>query len=215
MDNSQANQSAASPSPTPEPSSPTIATSFGPTISMKVNLEGRPVDNQSTKLFVGIFEGNLTSNPKFILSFSVDLPKDGTYANLSLAGLTAGNSYTALLKGSTQIATSIAFIMSPTVTNLNNGQSLNMLTGDLNEDNVVNASDLAIAQKALGATSKSTNWNENVDFNKDGIINSFDLIIISQNMDKAGASGTWTSPIPKVGSPAGSAQGGYWVWLPK
>lgn len=225
--NLQSNSPAGEPSPTPQPSTATIATSFGPTLSLKVKLEGRPENNQTTKLFVGIFEGAITANPKFILSFTLDLPADGTYTNLSLAGLTTGTQYTALLKGSAQIATSASFTMSPTISNLNDGQALDLTTGDLNEDNVINAADLSIAQKALGSTPKSSNWNSNADFNADGIINSFDLAIISRNMDKVGVSGAWTSPIPKVSTPSASLnnptpQGGiseetkgYWIWLPK
>ena len=175
-------------------SSPTIANSFGPTLSLKAILEGRPQGKLATKLFVGIMEGQLTSNPKFLLSFSINLPDNGTYSNLSLAGLSPGSKYTALLKGKAQIATSSAFIMSPTVTNLNNGQALNMLSGDLNEDNVVNLADLSIAQSG----------NKLADFNQDGIINTFDLAIIFKNMGQVGASGTWTSPIPKVATPSGN-----------
>lgn len=208
--------------PTPEPTT-TIATSFGPTLSLKAKLEGRPKDNQTTRLFVGIAEGSLTTNPKFLLTFTVDLPKSGEYSGLSLAGLTVGNKFTALLKGSAQIATSSAFIMSPTVTNLNDGQSLAMLSGDLNEDNAINSSDYSIVKALLGANSKSKNWNDNADFNKDGIINSFDLAIITKNLGKIGASGVWTSPIPKNATPSGglteeatsSATSGYWIWVPK
>lgn len=208
--------------PTPGVSSPTIATSFGPTLSLTVTLEGRPKNNQATKLFIGILEGTLTSNPKFLLSFSVDLPASGEFSNLSLAGLTAGTQYTALLKGSAQIATSSAFVMTPTTTILNEGQPINMPTGDLNEDNTINAADYSIVQKLLGITSKSAGWNENADFNKDGIINTFDLALLTKNMGKAGASGTWTSPLPKVATPSGnlatqqqSGIGGYWMWIPK
>lgn len=213
--------------PSPEPSSPTIATSYGPTLSFKVTLEDRPNNNQATKLFVGIAEGTLTTNPKFVLSFSVDLPASGQYSNLSLAGLNPGSTYTALLKGSAQIAKSVTFTMSPTMTNLNGGQSVNLISGDLNEDNVVNNTDLTIAQKATGATPKYSTWNENADLNKDGVINIFDLGIISKNIGKTGDSGVWTSPIPKVttpsaslnspsiGGPVPSGTGGYWLWLPK
>lgn len=205
-------------------SNPTIATSFGPTLSLKVALEGRPKDNQATKLFVGIVEGDLSANPKFLLSFNVNTAKDGTYSNLSLAGLNSGTKYTALLKGSAQIATASAFIMSLTVSNLNDGQEVNLLTGDLNEDNVINLSDYNIVLKVLGTK------NEMADFNKDGIINLFDIAIISKNLGQVGASGAWTSPIPKVASPSGSlattpgvsfgspgvsSQGGYWIWVPK
>ncbi len=217
--------------PTPEPSSPTIATSFGPTLALKAVLEGRPANNQTTKLFVGIIEGTtLPANPKFLLSFSVDLPANGSYSNLSLAGLQAGTKYTALLKGAAQIAAASIFTMSPTVTNLNEGEAVNMLTGDLNEDNIINSTDISIIQKAYGSNSKSANWNENADLNKDGVVNAFDLGIISKNLGQVGASGAWTSPIPTatpsaslnnssgVGGPVlRSPQGGvgYWIWIPK
>lgn len=215
-------QATPKPSPSAEPSSGTT-TSFGPTLSLKANLEGRPRDNMAARLFVGIVEGVISINPRFLLSFTIDLPKSGDYANLSLAGLNPGTSYSALLKGSAQIATSSAFLMSPTVTNLNDGKALNMLTGDLNEDNAINSSDYSIVKALLGANSKSKNWNENADFNKDGVINSFDLAIITKNLGKVGASGTWTSPIPKTATPSGglteeatqSATGGYWIWVPK
>ncbi len=154
--------------PSPEPST-TTATSFGPTLSLKVNLEGRPSDNQKTRLFIGILEGLVTSSPKFLLSFTVDLPTSGEYNNISLAGLTIGNRYSTLLKGSAQIASASAFIMSPTVSNLNASQAINLLSGDLNDDNTVNSADYSIAQKALGLTSTQSNWNENADLNKDGI----------------------------------------------
>lgn len=192
------------PTPSPAPSSPEIAASFGPTLSLKVTLEGRPASNQATKLFVGILERAITSNPKFLLSFSVDLPVSGEYTNLSLAGLNPGTQYTALLKGSAQIAASSAFIMSPNVTYLNSRQAINMLTGDLNEDNVINSADYSIIQKSYGTTQQSANWNENTDFNKDGIVNSFDLAILSKNLGQTGSSGAWTSPIPKAASPSAS-----------
>ena len=220
----------ASPEPStssPSPSSPEIATSFGPTLSLKTTLEGRPEANQATKLFVGITEGSLTSNPKFLLNFTVDLPASGEYSNLSLAGLNPGSNYTALLKGSAQIATASAFTMSPNVTSLNDGQPLNLLSGDLNDDNVINSADYSIAKKALGAIPTMTNWNENADFNSDGVINIFDLGFITKNMGQTGASGAWTSPIPKTASPSASltgppiggptpnSTGGYWLWIPK
>lgn len=216
LSESDLSSSPSSPSPTPTPASPTIATSFGPTLSLKASLEGRRVSKQATKLFVGIVEGVLASNPKFLLSFSVDLPDNGTYSNLSLAGLSPGTKYTALLKGKAQIATSSAFVMSPKVTNLNDGQTLTMLTGDLNEDNAVTAADLSIAQSG----------KKEADFNQDGVVNAFDFAIITKNLGQIGASGVWTSPLPKVATPSaglalpvGSAVDGstfgYWLWIPK
>ncbi len=219
----------ASPSPAPS-ASPTIATSYGPTLSFKAALEGSPKDNQTTRMFVGIMEGTLTSNPKFLLSFTVNLPASGEYSNISLAGLNPGTQYTALLKGASQIVTSAAFTMSPSVSNLNNGDPLNLTSGDLNDDNVVNSADYSIAQKALGATASSPNWNANADLNKDGVINAFDLAIIAKNIGQVGASGAWTSPIPKsasssaslntpsadppIGGPSQNSNG-YWIWVPK
>lgn len=214
---------ASSPTPSSESTSPTIATSFGPTLSLKVALEGRPQNNQTTKLFIGIADGALTTNPKFVLSFTVDLPASGEYSNLSLAGLSPGSRYTALVKGSAQIAASLGFTMSPTTTNLNDGEPVNLLSGDLNDDNTINSADQAIMQKALGSGSASSNWNENADLNKDKVINVFDMSILTKNLGQTGASGAWTSPIPKIASgsaalnsPQGSPeQGGYWIWIPK
>ncbi len=207
---------------TPE-SSTTIATQVGPTLSLKAKLEGRPEGNQLTRLFIGIMEGSLTANPKFLLNFTVDLPATGIFSNLSLAGLNPGTKYTALLKGSAQIATSSAFIMSPTVTNLNDGQALPLASGDLNDDNVINTADYSIAQRAFGAIPTSSNWNDNIDLNKDGVVNVIDLSIIRKNLGSVGASGTWTSPLPnivtksvEINTPIGSPNQsqGYWIWVP-
>lgn len=211
------------PSPAPEANtSPTIATSFGPTLSLKVSLEARPADNQATKLFVGIVEGSLSTNPKFLLNFSVKLPSDGTYTNLSLAGLTTGTKYTALIKGAAQIASSVEFTMSPNVTNLNEGLAINLKTGDLNEDNTINSADYSIVKALLGSSKSSSNWNDNVDLNKDGVINTVDLLIVSKNLGQTGASGIWTSPLNKNATPSGSltqeatgSTSGYWIWIPK
>ena len=200
----------------------TVATAFGPTLSLKVIFEGRGKDNQSGTLFVGISEGIISINPKFLLSFTIDLPKTGEYSNLSLAGLNPGTKYSALLKGSAQIASASAFIMSPTVSNLGDG-AITLLSGDLNEDNTVNSQDYSIVQKAFGSNSKSSNWVENADFNKDGVINSLDLAILNKNFGKIGDSGSWTSPLPKTATASASINGaigspessGYWIWVPK
>ncbi len=213
---------------TPEPQT-TIATSFGPTLSLKVQIDGRPLSNQATKLFVGIIAGTNLRNPQYLLSFTVNLPSNGQFTNLSLAGLTVGSTYTAVLKGEAQIATSSAFIMNPAVSDLNGGKLLKMLSGDLNQDNIINQADLDIAQSQFGQT------NSAADLNKDKIVNGLDLAIISKNLGAIGATGTWSStppsktatpsgsiaqqddpslePNPPTGSPTGSS--GYWVWVPK
>lgn len=212
-----------SPSPTSESDSKSLlTTSFGPTLSLKVSLEGRSAGNLSGRLFVGIAEGKISINPKFLLSFTVNLPASGEYMGLSLAGLNPGTTYSALVKGSSQLAKAVEFVMSPTVTNLNDGEVVSLLSGDLNEDNTINTSDYSIAQKIVGLTTKSSNWNENTDINKDGIINTLDLAFITKNFGKIGDSGTWTSPLPKTATPSGSltpqdlpdGSQGYWLWVP-
>lgn len=189
-------------------------TSFGPTLSGKVLLEGRPVENQAGKLFVGILE-SLVNNPTFLLSFTVDLPASGEFANLSLAGLLSGRNYYAILKGGAQIATSSAFTLSPTVTRLNNAASLNLLSGDLNDDNAVTAADFDLAKASFSREGLA-------DLNKDGVVNLLDLSIIQKNIGKVGATGVWVSPQPPSTSslrgdsvePGQAPSGGYWIFVP-
>lgn len=196
-------------SPSPEPTTAT-ATSFGPTLAGKIELEGRPKTNQAGKLFVGILE-NLVNNPTFLLSFTVDLSASGEFANLSLAGLLSGRNYYAVLKGEAQIATSSAFTLSPTVTRLNNAAPLNLLSGDLNDDNAVTAADFDLAKASFGK-------NGLADLNKDGVINLLDLSLISKNLGKIGATGVWVSPQPKSATPSGTVNPGgspgYWIFVP-
>lgn len=198
--------------------SATLATSYGPTLTLKMRIDGRPLTDQSSRLFIGIILGTNLQTPQYLLSFTVDLPASGSFENVSLAGLTVGSTYTAILKGDAQIATSSAFEMSPSVTNLNGGIPITMLSGDLNQDNTINQSDLAIAQGAFGQTSSPA------DLNKDGTVNNIDLAIINKNMGQIGATGVWASTprvatpsaslaSPSVGAPSGGQ--GYWVWVPK
>lgn len=189
----------------PEPTT-TTTTAFGPTLSGKIELEGRPKTNQAGKLFVGILE-NLVNNPTFLLSFTVDLPPTGEFSNLSLAGLLSGRNYYAVLKGEAQIATSSAFALSPTVTRLNNAAVLNLLSGDLNDDNAVTAADFDLAKASFGK-------NGLADLNKDGVINLLDLSLIQKNMGKVGATGVWVSPQPKTATPSGAVNQGYWIFVP-
>lgn len=210
------------PSPTASPD-----VSFGPTLSFKVALEGRPAAQQATKMFLGIAEGQPRSNPTYLLSFTVDVPNSGDYRGLSLAGLTVGSTYTAYLKGKTQLATSSAFVMKPTETYLNSATAINMLTGDLNEDNIINNADLTILQSYYGYSKASPNFFPEADFNLDGVINIVDLALILRNMNRAGQSGSWISTpatgsaelqlTPGVGSAAQSSPtpAGYWMWVPK
>lgn len=193
------------PSPSPEATS-TSAVSFGPTLAGKVEFEGRPKTNQAGKLFVGILE-NLVNNPTFLLSFTVDLPPTGEFANLSLAGLLSGRNYYAILKGEAQIAISSAFTLSPTVTRLNSAEAANLLSGDLNDDNAVTNADFDLAKASFGREGLA-------DLNKDGLVNLLDLSLIQKNIGKVGATGVWVSPQPKTATPSGAINQGYWIFVP-
>lgn len=228
-----------SPTPSPSPSttnptstaSPSSAISFGPTLNFKLSLEGRPTNKQSGKVFVGINEGVISGKQStYLLSFTVDLLDSGSYEGISLAGLDSGKQYTAYIKSASQIATSSAFIMSPGITALNSNKTISLLTGDLNEDNVINDADYTIAKAAYGTQTGGINWNPNVDFNLDGIVNNGDLYYILKNMLKIGVSGPWISSAsaqlkttPNTGAAkdelipqlAPDGQHGYWIWVPK
>lgn len=194
------------------------AISFGPTLNIRLILEGRPANNQAAKVFIGIAEGAPTQIPKYLLSFTIDLPASGLFTGLSMAGLTEGNEYTAYIKGPAQIATSSAFTLGPSSNDLNSAKPLTLLSGDLNDDNVIDKNDYNIALQAFGSHPGDANWNELADFNLDGVINNFDLLYIIKNMNQTGNSGPWQST-PKIGGipqggPEASSSGGYWFWMP-
>lgn len=215
--------------PTPTPSSDeglTAQVSFGPTLNFKIIIQGRPGNNHATNgLFVGISSGPPKINPSYLLSFTVKVPASGIYQGLSLAGLTIGNTYTAYLKGPAQIASASAFVVNANKAELNSGLPLNLISGDLNEDNAINDSDYKIAKSYFGSTKTSSNWNENVDLNVDGVINTWDLGIISSNMNKVGAGDLYISRVASGSAnlatqsgvltpPTQGSTGGYWLWVP-
>jgi hypothetical protein len=202
--------------------------SLGPTLTFKLNIEGRPKNNMSEpKLFVGIATGQATSNPQYLLSFTVEVEEDGMpKEELPLSGLTTGDTYTAYIKGQTTLTAASTFTVKPTTSNIG---TINLSTGDLNEDNAIDQKDKDILMKAYGARESSSKWNPQADFNLDGIINTADLTYITRNMNKNGASGPWYSKLapsatssatpsasPSSGGPRDvpSGQPGYWLWVP-
>lgn len=211
---------------------PTPNLAFGPILTVKINLEGRATGKQAAKIFIGIASGQPSSKPAYILSFSVDFPGSGVFSGLSLAGLNPGSTYTAFIKGPSQIDTASTFVMSPTETVLNSNLPVLLLSGDINEDNVINSTDYTVVKNLFGTTSASSGWNERADINKDGVVNSLDLGLVSKNTGKTGASGLWSSPIPTaspsaqitppaIGGTSGGYEqgsnppyGGYWLWVP-
>lgn len=166
---------------------------FGPTLAFQLNLEGREESNQAGQIFLGLAAGAPQTNPTYLLSFLINIGSDGRHEGLSLSGLEIGKSYTAYIKGTAQIATASAFTVKPAFNNLG---TLKLLSGDLNEDNVINSADFAIAKNALGSNPNSSNWNTNVDINKDNVINIFDIAFIVKNLNQTGAGGSWGSTPP-------------------
>lgn len=207
---------------------------LGPTLGFSLILQGRPLDNQSTRAFLGIAAGTPTNRPTYLLSFMINVPASGAFDGVSLSGLETGQTYTAYLKGESQIATASSFTVKATPTNL---AALNLTTGDVNEDNVIDNTDYNLVKGAIGATPSSSKWNPIYDFNLDNVINSWDLNIVLSNIGKIGASGAWYSysPIasgsaslntsPSVGSVSSEItpgtqnflpenKRGYWMWIP-
>lgn len=201
---------------------------FGPSMSFKINLEGRPQNNQSSKVFVGIAVGTPSNNPQFLLSYLVNIPVDGSYSKLSLAGLSQGSTYTAYFKGPAQLATSSAFTVRP----IDNDLGLqSMKSGDLNEDNLINEQDYLIIKSSAGSNPTSERWNPNFDINLDGVINNLDIAFVIKNLNMVGASGPWYSKLgigsatqsailntpANIGGPqeaSKASQPGYWMWVP-
>jgi hypothetical protein len=69
-----------------------------------------------------------------------------------------------------------------TVSNL----TINLLAGDVKEDNKVDINDLGVLASAYGSTPVSGNWNEEADLNCDGKVNIADLGLLSNNYGKTG-----------------------------
>lgn len=177
---------------------PTAQAFYGPILNFKLILQGRPQNNQTSQVFVGLASGQPQTNPQFLLSYLVDIPANGVYTNLSLSGLTQGQTYTAYIKGPAQIATASAFIVNPTINDIG---TQNLISGDLNEDNIINDLDYDLMRASYGAVPTSSNWNANYDLNKDNIINYLDMGFVVQNINMVGASGPWYSRIGLIPSP--------------
>lgn len=179
---------------------------LGPVLGFSLILQGRPPDNQSTRAFLGIAQGQPTTRPAYLLSFMVTIPASGSFDGISLSGLSTGTTYTAYIKSEAQIATSSGFVVKTTPSNLG---GLSLLTGDVNEDNVIDILDYNLVKTAIGLTPSSPTWNSLYDFNLDNIINSWDLSIILANLNKIGASGAWYSYTPVATASAYTSGGPY------
>jgi hypothetical protein len=198
---------------------------LGQTLGFKLVIEGRPVGKYAAKVFLGLGNGQIVNSPKYLLSFLINVPNTGIYSGLPLAGLDEGQTYTAYIKGPSQLATASAFVIKPTPIDLG---ILNLITGDVNEDNVIDSSDFNIVKAALGMTSASQTWNSVLDFNLDNRINTLDLTVVSRNLGKVGMSGPWYSSQQAAtksatvsgsvfsGAPESDPKSGkgFWMWMP-
>ena len=110
---------------------------------------------------------------------TVTAAADGTF---SLTGIPAGT-YTLSIKGSRSLRKDMAV---DTTSGTVSGLTVPLLAGDLNGDNAVTLSDLAMLRAAYGSTPTSTNWNPNADLNGDGAVTLSDLAILRANYGKTG-----------------------------
>lgn len=205
--------------------SPNSDASIGLSIQFKIAIEGRPDTDEHTKLFVGIAPGGITNTPQYLLVPTIDVPASGE-VSVSAAGLTPNQTYTAYIKGQAQLVKAITFTLTPNGAILNNNDPIPLLSGDLNEDNVIDQSDYDIAKAVWGLTPSSPKWKAIADLNLDNIINNLDLSIIQGNLGKVGDSGKWYSKssgpasssaslTPSSNNIGGSGQGkGLWIWVP-
>ncbi len=207
----------AGPTPTPY-----VNLGFGPTLDVSINSQGRPAEKQAARAFVGLSSNTPIKNPTYLLTFTIDFPEDGLFRGISLAGLNPGSTYSVYIKGPGQIDSASSFVMSPTESKVGSDQPISLLSGDLNDDNIINSADYTIAKNLYGTTPTSRTWNKNADFNRDDVINTYDLGYITSNLGKTGASGTWIST-PATASPSAtpsssggstSPSGGYWLFVP-
>ncbi len=197
---------------------PSLNSDTGPTLSLTIKVEGYPIKDQSAEMFVGIGQGSPTVKPIYLLSYTISVPSSGQFSGISLAGLDNGSTYTAYIKGPSQIDKAISFTISGGNVVLNNNLPIDLISGDLNEDNTIDDKDLSLIKGILGTKAKDPGFNPHADMNKDQIINTIDLGYVLKNKGKIGDSGVWFS-VPQ-GSALGisieaSGSGSYIIHLPK
>lgn len=66
------------------------------------------------------------------------------------------------------------------------GINVSLLGGDVNNDNQITGTDLAIVRKANGSSIGTANWNTNADLNCDSKVNTTDIAILRSNYGKNG-----------------------------
>ena len=70
---------------------------------------------------------------------------------------------------------------------ITSGINFNLLTGDADNNNFVNAFDNSVLNGAFGSMPGDANWDNRADFDNNKVINAFDNSILNGNFGKAGA----------------------------
>jgi len=146
-------------------------------ISGKIAIQGR-TNYQETITFELRTPGQTTPVKTYQVlttqdgSYSLDNVSPGTY------DLTAKSSNTLRAKQG-----NISVVDGQTTSNIN----FNLLGGDCDNNNVINAFDKSILNKAFGSTEGSPKWDPRADLDANKVINAFDKSILNSNFGKAGA----------------------------
>jgi hypothetical protein len=64
------------------------------------------------------------------------------------------------------------------------GLTIRMLTGDFNDDGVVNIVDISIVGRAFGSKPGEPNWKETIDMDDNGVINVVDVAIVAKEFGR-------------------------------
>jgi hypothetical protein len=145
----------------------------GSVVSGSLNLQGRSfIDDKTSVSFICKEEGHVFHVPQFSPegNFSLELPL-GTYS------LTAKRQ---------QYLTKELKVNLHTTDGLRN-LDLKLWAGDINNDNRIDITDLALLSLAYRTRPGDDNWNPLADLNGDGIVDIFDLTMLTQNYGMGGS----------------------------
>ena len=147
-----------------------------PTISGKVSLAGWGGTTLPLLTFTLAPTGSTVGSP---IVQTLTPAADGSF---TLTNVPFGT-YTLGIKGNGWLQKDTAVDVSTTSVS---GLSVAPLAGDINGDNAVTLSDLALLRAAYGSTPASANWNPNADLNGDGAVTLGDLALLRANYGKTG-----------------------------
>lgn len=145
------------------------------TISGTVSLQGRT--NMAQPLTFTLSPAGTTTGA--VLTQTIIPDASGAY---SIPNVAAGT-YTIGIKGSVWLRKSVG---ADTTAGDTIVPSVTLLTGDLNNDNQVNGTDLSLMRHAYGSVPSKTNWSAAADLNGDGQVSMLDLSLLRANYGRNG-----------------------------